>query len=134
MNGNKCILQLRGVRPFLPDKYDLTKHPNYKETAARPTKNPANTDVYWVCTQLVAESKRVLDHTNNKIGGKRLSQIPWTTLWTYDHSLVIFQFFHTGLLFYYDHSVSRSYMSLNILGMGGIFFYLLSQRSHEDTQ
>ena len=30
MSGNKCILQLRGVRPFLSDKYDITKHPNYK--------------------------------------------------------------------------------------------------------
>ena len=30
MNGGKCILQLRGVRPFLSDKYDITKHPNYK--------------------------------------------------------------------------------------------------------
>ena len=33
MDGRKCILQLRGVRPFLSDKYDLTKHPNYKYTA-----------------------------------------------------------------------------------------------------
>ena len=30
MSGNKCILQLRGVRPFLSDKYDITRHPNYK--------------------------------------------------------------------------------------------------------
>ena len=33
MEGSKCILQLRGVRPFLSDKYDLTQHPNYKYTA-----------------------------------------------------------------------------------------------------
>jgi len=33
MNGNKCILQLRGVRPFLSDKFDLTQHPNFKYTA-----------------------------------------------------------------------------------------------------
>ena len=32
MDGGKCILQLRGVRPFYSDKYDLTKHPNYKYT------------------------------------------------------------------------------------------------------
>lgn len=32
MNGSKCVLQLRGVRPFLSDKYDLTQHPNYKYT------------------------------------------------------------------------------------------------------
>ena len=30
MDGGKCILQLRGVRPFLSDKYDITTHPNYK--------------------------------------------------------------------------------------------------------
>ena len=33
MNGSECILQLRGVRPFLSDKYDLTKHPNFRYTA-----------------------------------------------------------------------------------------------------
>ena len=33
MNGGKCILQLRGVRPFLSDKYDITRHPNYKYTS-----------------------------------------------------------------------------------------------------
>ena len=33
LDGGKCILQLRGVRPFMSDKYDLTQHPNYKFTA-----------------------------------------------------------------------------------------------------
>ena len=33
MDGSKCILQLRGVRPFLSDKYDITRHPNYKYTS-----------------------------------------------------------------------------------------------------
>ena len=33
MDGGKCVLQLRGVRPFLSDKYDLTQHPNSKYTA-----------------------------------------------------------------------------------------------------
>ena len=33
MNGSKCVLQLRGVRPFLSDKYDITQHPNYKYTS-----------------------------------------------------------------------------------------------------
>ena len=32
LDGDKCILQLRGGRPFLSDKYDLTQHPLYKET------------------------------------------------------------------------------------------------------
>ena len=30
MDGGKCVLQLRGVRPFLSEKYDITKHPRYK--------------------------------------------------------------------------------------------------------
>ena len=33
MDGSKCIVQVRGVRPFLSDKYDLTQHPNYKLTS-----------------------------------------------------------------------------------------------------
>jgi len=33
LDGGKCILQLRGVRPFKSDKYDITKHPNYKYLA-----------------------------------------------------------------------------------------------------
>ncbi len=39
MDGNKCIVQVRGVRPFLSDKYDLTQHPNYKYTADADKKN-----------------------------------------------------------------------------------------------
>ena len=39
LDGRKCILQLRGVRPFLSDKYDLTKHPNYQLTGDANKKN-----------------------------------------------------------------------------------------------
>ena len=39
LDGGKCILQLRGVRPFLSDKYDLTQHPNYKMTSDADPKN-----------------------------------------------------------------------------------------------
>lgn len=39
LDGSKCILQLRGVRPFLSDKYDLTQHPNYKLTSDYDPKN-----------------------------------------------------------------------------------------------
>ncbi len=39
LDGSKCILQLRGVRPFLSNKYDLTKHPNYKYTAGADKRN-----------------------------------------------------------------------------------------------
>ena len=39
LDGGKCILQLRGVRPFMSDKYDLTQHPNYKYTSDYDPKN-----------------------------------------------------------------------------------------------
>ncbi len=39
MDGGKCILQLRGVRPFFSDKYDITKHPNYKYLSDYDKKN-----------------------------------------------------------------------------------------------
>ena len=40
MDGGKCILQLRGVRPFFSDKYDITKHPNYKYLSDADPKTP----------------------------------------------------------------------------------------------
>ena len=46
MDGSKCILQLRGVRPFLSDKYDITQHPNYKYTADADPKNAFDIEVY----------------------------------------------------------------------------------------
>ena len=42
MDGNKCILQLRGVRPFFSDKYDVTRHPNYRYTAEADPKRTFN--------------------------------------------------------------------------------------------
>ena len=44
MDGGKCILQLRGVRPFLSNKYDITKHPNYKYTSDYDKKNALSID------------------------------------------------------------------------------------------
>lgn len=49
LDGRKCILQLRGVRPFLSDKYDLTQHPNYKLTADYSKKNEFNIEQYLSC-------------------------------------------------------------------------------------
>ena len=46
LDGSKCILQLRGVRPFLSDKYDLTQHPNYKLTADYDKKNTFNIEEF----------------------------------------------------------------------------------------
>ena len=46
LDGGKCILQLRGVRPFLSDKYDLTQHPNFKLTADYDPKNTFDIEKY----------------------------------------------------------------------------------------
>ena len=46
LDGGKCILQLRGVRPFLSDKYDLTQHPNYKLTGDYDKKNTFNIEKF----------------------------------------------------------------------------------------
>ena len=46
MDGGKCILQLRGVRPFFSDKYDLTQHPNYKYLADADPKNAFDVEKY----------------------------------------------------------------------------------------
>ena len=46
LGGGKCILQLRGVRPFLSEKYDLTQHPNYKLTADYDPKNTFDIEKY----------------------------------------------------------------------------------------
>ena len=46
MDGNKCILQLRGVRPFFSNKYDITKHKRYKELADADTRNAFDVEKY----------------------------------------------------------------------------------------
>ena len=46
LDGGKCILQLRGVRPFFSDKYDLTQHPNYKYLADADPKNAFDVEKY----------------------------------------------------------------------------------------
>jgi type IV secretion system protein VirD4 len=46
MDGNKCILQLRGVRPFLSDKFDITKHKRYKQLADYDKKNEFDVEAY----------------------------------------------------------------------------------------
>jgi type IV secretion system protein VirD4 len=51
MDGSKCILQLRGVRPFLSDKFDITKHKNYKYLSDFDDKNIFDIEAY-VSTRL----------------------------------------------------------------------------------
>ena len=46
LDGNKCILQVRGLRPFLSDKYDITKHPNYKYLSDANPKNTFDVEKY----------------------------------------------------------------------------------------
>lgn len=60
MDGNKCILQLRGVRPFLSDKYDITKHPNFKFTADANEKNAFNIEKY-LSAQLKTKPNEIYD-------------------------------------------------------------------------
>ena len=47
MDGNKCILQLRGVLPFLSNKYDITKHKRYKELADEDERNAFDVENIW---------------------------------------------------------------------------------------
>ena len=46
LDGNKCILQVRGLRPFLSDKYDITRHPNYKYLSDADPKNTFDVEMY----------------------------------------------------------------------------------------
>ena len=60
MDGGKCILQLRGVRPFLSDKYDITKHPNYPYTADADPKNAFDIEAF-LSTRLKLNPNEVYD-------------------------------------------------------------------------
>ena len=60
LDGGKCILQLRGVRPFLSDKYDITKHPNYKYLSDANPKNAFDIEKY-LSTKLVLKADEVCE-------------------------------------------------------------------------
>ena len=60
MDGGKCILQLRGVRPFLSDKYDITKHPNFKYTADASDKSAFDIETF-LSTRLKLKPNEVCD-------------------------------------------------------------------------
>lgn len=60
LDGGKCILQLRGVRPFLSDKYDITKHPNYKYLSDANEKNAFDIEKY-LSTKLVLKADEVCE-------------------------------------------------------------------------
>ena len=60
LDGGKCILQLRGVRPFLSDKYDITRHPNYKYLSDANPKNAFDIEKY-LSTRLVPKADEVYE-------------------------------------------------------------------------
>ena len=60
MDGGKCILQLRGVRPFFSDKYDITKHPNYKYLSDYDSRNAFDIEKY-LSTKLAVKSDDIYD-------------------------------------------------------------------------
>ena len=61
MDGGKCIYMLRGVRPFLSEKYDLTKHPNYRYTADADPKNVFDMERYMKRQRTVAKPGDVFE-------------------------------------------------------------------------
>ena len=62
MDGGKCILQLRGVRPFLSDKYDITKHPRYKMLSDYDKKNAFDMEKYMKRRKPVVAKDEVFDY------------------------------------------------------------------------
>ena len=62
MDGGKCILQLRGVRPFLSDKYDITKHPRYKMLSDYDKKNAFDMEKYMKRKKTVVAKDEVFDY------------------------------------------------------------------------
>ena len=60
LDGGKCILQLRGVRPFLSDKYDITRHPNYKYLSDANPRNAFDIEKY-LSTKLVPKADEVYE-------------------------------------------------------------------------
>jgi type IV secretion system protein VirD4 len=61
MDGGKCILQVRGVRPFLSDKYDITKHPNYKYLSDYDKKNTFDIERYLKRRKPIVKKNEVFD-------------------------------------------------------------------------
>ena len=61
MDGGKCILQLRGVRPFFSDKYDITKHPNYKYLADYDKKNTFDVERYMKRRPAIVKPDELFD-------------------------------------------------------------------------
>ena len=62
MDGGKCILQLRGVRPFFSDKYDITQHPNYKYLSDYDKKNAFDMEKHLRRHPAIVKPDEVFDY------------------------------------------------------------------------
>jgi len=69
LDGGKCILQLRGVRPFLSDKYDITQHPNYKYLSDYDPRNAFDIEKY-LSTKFKPRPDDVFDTYTIDLSGK----------------------------------------------------------------
>ena len=72
MDGSKCILQLRGVRPFFSDKFDITKHKRYKELADYDKKNSFDMEAYMK-HELKMNASEEFDYYEIEIGDEKES-------------------------------------------------------------
>jgi type IV secretion system protein VirD4 len=61
MDGGKCLLSVRGIRPFLSDKYDITRHPNYKHLSDADPRYAFDVERY-LSTRLRTRADEVFDH------------------------------------------------------------------------
>ncbi len=70
MDGGKCILQLRGVRPFLSEKFDITKHPKYKQLSDYDKRNAFDIEKYQSCKLVVKPNDTFDLHDMGEIEAK----------------------------------------------------------------
>ena len=70
MDGGKCILQLRGVRPFFSDKYDITKHPNYKYLSDFDKKNAFDVERYMKKRPPIVKADEAFDIYDIELSGE----------------------------------------------------------------
>ena len=78
MDGGKCILQLRGVRPFLSDKYDITKHPNYKLLSDYNEKNAFDIEKFLSTRMPMRPGER---YRNYEVTAEDLASFPKNAFW-----------------------------------------------------
>ena len=69
LDGGKCILQIRGVRPFLSNKYDITSHPNYRYLSDYDKRNEFNIEKF-LSTKLKPAENEVYDTYEIDVGGQ----------------------------------------------------------------